>query len=175
MISPRSFLIRWNVISLISVMPLVGAISILLGWAPPRQQQSDTMLILRGIASEDMPRGQLDDKSAVEYARRGGYRAEVLDVAGDADGRQAGLALKRIREDQSVTAIYGFSGGGYNTRSVWRQLNDDQRRRVKKIVIIGSPGVTKNEFREVSDITIRNDPPEGHMAGPRALLESSGS
>src|SRR4051812_21943912 len=39
------------------------------------------MLILRGIASAEAPRGQLDDDSALKYARRVGYRGEVLDVA----------------------------------------------------------------------------------------------
>jgi hypothetical protein len=100
-------------------------------------------------------------------SRRSGYRGEVLDVAGDADGPQAGMALKRIREDQSVTAIYGFSGGGYNARAVWSQLNEDQRRRIKKIVVVGSPGVAKANFQGVSDVIIKTDPPAGHMAGQR--------
>jgi hypothetical protein len=41
------------------------------------------MLILRGIADEQNPRGQLDDQSAMEYAQRTGFRGEVLDVAGN--------------------------------------------------------------------------------------------
>jgi hypothetical protein len=40
------------------------------------------MLILRGIANAENPRGQLDDDSALEYARRLGF--EGLDVAGNA-------------------------------------------------------------------------------------------
>jgi hypothetical protein len=174
MISPQRMVNPRTVVSLIAVTLALGALSVLLGWAPFHQRHSETMIILRGIASREMPRGQLDDRSALEYARRSGYRGEVLDVAGDADGPQAGMALKRIREDQSVTAIYGFSGGGYNARAVWSQLNEDQRRRIKKIVVVGSPGVTKANFQGVSDVTIKTDPPAGHT-GPKELLESSGS
>ena len=163
------------VISLSAVMLVLGALSAFLGWLPLHRQPSETMIILRGIASAERPRGQLDDASATEYARRSGYRGEVLDVAGDANGPQTRMALKRIREDSSVTAIYGFSGGGYNARAVWSQLSEDQRRRIKKIVVVGSPGVTKANFEGVSDVTIRTDPPAGHMAGPKELLKSSGS
>jgi hypothetical protein len=158
-----------------TAVALVGALIIFLGWAPFHRQHSETMIILRGIASREMPRGQLDDASALEYARRSGYKGEVLDVAGDADGPQTSMALKRIREDPSVTAIYGFSGGGYNARAVWTQLNEDQRSRIKKIVVVGSPGVTKANFEGVSDVIVRTDPPAGHMAGPKELLKSSGS
>jgi hypothetical protein len=42
------------------------------------------MLILRGIANAENPRGQLDDDSALEYARRLGFEGEVLDVAANA-------------------------------------------------------------------------------------------
>ena len=38
-----------------------------------------TMLILRGVANSANPRGQLDDRAALEYARRMGYRGEMLD------------------------------------------------------------------------------------------------
>ena len=40
----------------------------------------EIMLILRGIADAGHPRGELDDESAIEYARRLGFRGEVLDV-----------------------------------------------------------------------------------------------
>ena len=43
----------------------------------------EVMLILRGIANSENPRGQLDDSSALQYARRRGFRGEVLDVAGN--------------------------------------------------------------------------------------------
>jgi hypothetical protein len=136
------------------------------------QRASGDMLILRGIANAQNPRGQLDDDAAREYARRIGYRGEVLDVAGDANGPQAKLALDRIRQDEKVKAIYGFSGGGYNARLVWRQLNAAERRRIRKVIVIGSPGVNKSDFPASAEVLIKQDPPAGHMAGPRMLLES---
>ena len=138
---------------------------------PPSGQ---VMLILRGIANSEHPRGQLDDQSALEYARRAGFQGEVLDVAGDigADSPQVRMALKRIRRDEAVTAIYGFSGGGYNARLIWKELTAAERERVRKVIVIGSPEVVKADFPENSDVLIRADPPEGHLAGPKVLLES---
>jgi hypothetical protein len=136
-----------------------------------RQQ---VMLILRGVANEENPRGQLDDESALEYARRLGFEGEVLDVAGNAgaNSSQVAMALERIRSDERVTAIYGFSGGGYNARLIWKELTAAERERIRKVVVIGSPRVTEADFPGESDILIRADPPEGHMAGPKVLLES---
>jgi hypothetical protein len=152
------------------------AIAVVVGGYRPlhntHRASSGKMLILRGIANAQNPRGQLDDDAAREYARRLGYRGEVLDVAGDADGPQAKLALDRIRRDNKVKAIYGFSGGGYNARRVWSQLNAAERRRIRKVVVIGSPGVNKSDFPASADVVIKQDPPAGHMAGPRTLLES---
>jgi hypothetical protein len=132
------------------------------------------MLILRGIASAEAPRGQLDDDSALKYARRIGYHGEVLDVAsnGSADGAQVKMAIDRIRHDEKVRALYGFSGGGYNARRIYSRLNRAERQRIRKIVVIGSPGVTQADFPESADVLIKRDPPAGHMAGPKALLDS---
>lgn len=132
------------------------------------------MLILRGVANSEKPRGLLDDRAALEYARRLGFRGEVLDVAGNpgANSAQVQLARERIREDQSIRAIYGFSGGGYNARLIWAQLSTPERDRIRKVVVVGSPGVQESDFVGVSDVVIKPDPPEGHMAGPKALLES---
>jgi hypothetical protein len=147
------------------------------GGSPGSRGPSEVMLILRGIASSEKPRGQLDDQSALEYARRLGYRGEVLDVAGNsgADSPQIKMALDRIRHDEKVTALYGFSGGGYNAPTIWTKLNDAQRQRIGKIVVIGSPGVTEADFPGSVDVLIKEDPPAGHMAGPKTLLESPGS
>jgi hypothetical protein len=140
----------------------------------PQRASGNVMLILRGIANAEHPHGQLDDDAAREYARRLGYRGEVLDVAGDADGPQAKIALDRIHHDDKVAAIYGFSGGGYNARRVWGQLNAEERQRIGKVVVIGSPGVSKSDFPGSADVLIKQDPPAGHMAGPKALLDSLG-
>ena len=140
------------------------------GQRPP----SAVMLILRGIASADAPRGQLDDDSALKYARRVGYHGEVLDVAsnGSANGAQVKMAIDRIHRDEKVRAIYGFSGGGYNARRIYGRLNREERQRIRKIVVVGSPGVTKRDFPEIPDVLVKDDPPAGHMAGPKALLDS---
>jgi hypothetical protein len=137
-----------------------------------QRASGNVMLILRGIANAEHPHGQLDDDAAREYAQRLGYRGEVLDVAGDADGPQAKIALDRIHHDDKVTAIYGFSGGGYNARRIWSQLNAEERQRIGKVVVIGSPGVSKSDFPGSADVLVKQDPPAGHMAGPRALLDS---
>jgi hypothetical protein len=143
---------------------------------PVREQISaePAMLILRGVASSEKPRGQLDDRAALEYARRLGFRGEVLDVAGNPglNSAQVQFARERIREDQSIQAIYGFSGGGYNARLIWAQLSTPERDRIRKVVVVGSPGVQASDFSGTSDVVIKSDPPEGHMAGPKALLES---
>ena len=89
-----------------------------------------------------------------------------------ADSAQVTLALGRIRRDESVTAIYGFSGGGYNTRMIWQQLSAIERERIRNIVIVGSPGVEEAQFAGKPQVLIVPDPPEGHMAGPRSLLDS---
>lgn len=131
------------------------------------------MLILRGIASAERPRGQLDDDAALEYARRIGYRGVVLDVASNGHS-QVNQAVQRIRQDQRVTALYGFSGGGYNARQIWSELKPDERQRIDRVVVIGSPGVNKGDFVGAKHIRIQGDPPAGHLAGPKVLLDSLG-
>jgi hypothetical protein len=144
---------------------------------PPVKNESgdgeEVMLILRGVANARHPRGQLDDQSALEYARRLGYRGEVLDVAGGT-GTQVKIALDRIHNDEDVTALYGFSGGGYAAQRIWSQLDDEERARIGKVVVIGAPGVRANAFPGSTEVVIKGDPPAGHLAGPKALLESLG-
>ena len=152
----------------------VGAIGMPERDSPPHRAPDAVMLVLRGIANSDNPRGQLDDQSALEYARRTGFKGEVLDIAGNTgpESEQVKIALDRIRRNPNVAAIYGFSGGGYNARLIWKELTRAERKRIRKVVVVGSPGVTKADFGGNSDILIKPDPPEGHMAGPKALLES---
>jgi hypothetical protein len=168
--------LRWLRVSGLSAMLLsMGACSSQ-SERPVREQPpgGSVMLILRGVANSENPHGLLDDRAALEYARRLGFRGEVLDVAGNpgANSAQVQLARERIREDQSIKAIYGFSGGGYNARLIWAQLNTSERDRIRKVIVVGSPGVQESDFIGDSDVVIKPDPPEGHMAGPRALLES---
>jgi len=131
-----------------------------------------TMLILRGIAAEHAPKGQLDDAAAKQYAWRSGYAAEVIDAAGGT-GEQAQTALDGVRNDPRVRALYGFSGGGYVLANLWGQLKPEERSRITKLVVVGAPGITEASFPGASEVVIQPDPPEGHMEGPRALLRAT--
>ena len=94
------------------------------------------MLILRGIANAENPRGQLDDEAALAYAGRLGFKGEVLDIAGNAysGSPQVEKALERIRADRAIAAIYGFSGGGYNARNqIWRSASPPQGRTMTRM------------------------------------------
>jgi hypothetical protein len=144
------------------------------GVKQPTSEQ--VMLILRGVANSHNPRGQLDDWSALDYARRAGFRGEVLDVAGNpsSDSEQVRIAIELIRHNESISAIYGFSGGGYNARVIWQQLTPTERNRIRTVVVVGSPGVEQSDFAGTSEVVIKPDPPEGHMAGPKSLLQSLG-
>jgi len=82
------------------------------------------------------------------------------------------MALDRIRSDGTVTAIYGFSGGGYSARLIWKELSAAERARIRKVIVIGSPQITEADFPGSSDVLILADPLEGHLAGPKVLLES---
>ena len=103
-----------------------------------------------------------------------GFGVKCVDVAGNTSGDsvQIRMAVERIRRDETITAIYGFSGGGYNARLIWQELSGAERDRIRKVLVIGSPGVEQTDFLGSSDVVIKPDPPEGHMAGPKALLNS---
>ena len=117
-----------------------------------------TMLILRGNSAAagtypdeqgkkiGWPFGALHEEAASEYARRLGYVAVVLPVPGQPQSqtsRQATAALKRFFDDQTVTAFYGFSGGGYNLRHILDYLASNKPEalhRIDLIVVLGAPG-----------------------------------
>ena len=52
------------------------------------------------------------------------------------------------------------------------ELTAEERNRIRIVVVIGSPGISNTDFVGGYDVIIQADPPEGHMAGPKALLES---
>jgi hypothetical protein len=135
------------------------------------------MLILRGIAGHyggrDWPRGALDEPPALEYAKRRGYDGQVLDVAGatGANSPQTKMALAAFHRDDSVTALYGFSGGGYNVLHVIHALSHHDRSRIKLLVVLGAtPRNSRHNYKGPWELIYRGDPSGGHMAGPRALL-----
>ena len=115
------------------------------------------MLILRGNSAPAgkypdeqgnniaWPFGALHVSAASEYAKRRGYEAIVLDVAGQPQSQespQAKAALKKFFEDQAICAFYGFSGGGYNLRHILDRLashDPDALHRIDLIVVLGAP------------------------------------
>lgn len=139
------------------------------------------MLILSGISHFDgkyYPTGALDEKSALEYARRMGYEGVLLNVPGEAyvGSKQHIAALKAFRSDEEIKALYGFSGGGYNLRHVLDDLTAKERARIKLVVVLGAePNNNSRNYRQSGwELVYRGNPTEGHMAGPRMLLASLG-
>lgn len=161
----KNFAGEWRVALLVGALLVVGLFTHSYGY-PNR-----TMLILRGIAAENAPRGQLDDTSAKLYALKSGYGGLVLDVAGGT-GEQMKMTLAQVRNNPNVTALYGFSGGAYTLVNVWNQLSPAERIRINKVVIVGAPGVNEKSFPGAWSVVIQEDPPEGHLNAPWALLKS---
>ena len=98
------------------------------------------------------PFGALHVSAASEYAKRRGYDALVLDVAGQPQSQQspqAKAALKAFFDDRAVCAFYGFSGGGYNLRHILDYLvanNPDALHRIDLIVVLGAPKQPKEAY-----------------------------
>ncbi len=143
------------------------------------------MLILRGITNLKVwpkyPNGALDEPPALEYARKRGYTGRVLDVSGETgDGSlQTRRALQEFIHDSTITALYGFSGGGYNTYHILNRLPEEQRNRLELVVVLGvdpknlsAHALNANRYSAHWELVYRNDPPRPltHIDGPRALL-----
>ena len=103
--------------------------------------------------------------AASEYAKRRGYGAVVLDVAGQPQSQespQAKAALKKFFEDPAICAFYGFSGGGYNLRHILDRLasrDPDALHRIDLIVVLGAPLQPKAAY-EAFKPTFRTPYPE---------------
>lgn len=123
------------------------------------------MLILRGINN------LLHEAPALAYAKAKGYTGEILDASGETGeySVQVNLAVKRIQQG-GITALYGFSGGGYNAAHIFDRLTPAHRAEIACVVILGAPGITKDRFPGVPDVTIYNNPEVAHMEQPDALL-----
>jgi hypothetical protein len=123
------------------------------------------MLILRGNSANAgtypdeqgnniaWPVGALHVWAASEYARRNHYEPVVLDIPGQPQSEtspQATEALKRFLDaDQSVTAFYGFSGGGYNLWWILLSLaknHPETLHRIDLVVVLGAPKKLKPEY-----------------------------
>ncbi len=125
-----------------------------------------TMLILRGI------KNLLHETPALAYAKKMGYVGEVLQASGEngPNSDQANKAIARIQKDD-VTALYGFSGGGYNCRHIWNRLNAAHKAKIQRIVVLGSPGVQYNYFKGCPEIIIFNNDQVAHMDQPDYFLK----
>ncbi len=130
------------------------------------------MLILRGINN------LLHEKPAALYAERHGYTPEVLDASGETGphSAQVEMALQRLRRGD-VTALYGFSGGGYNLVHIWHRLPHQTAERIEQITVVGAPNVDPAEFHQVEalrpKLVLFNDPEQPHMQQPEALNKES--
>lgn len=144
-----------------------------------------TMLILRGITNlkywPKYPHGALDEPPALEYASKRGYTGRVLDVSGETgdSSPQTRRALQEFIHDSTITALYGFSGGGYNTYHTLNRLPVDQRDRLELVVVLGvdpkklsASALNANRFNAHWELVYRKDPPPPltHIDGPRVLL-----
>jgi hypothetical protein len=115
------------------------------------------MLILRGNSGKyadeqgnkiDYPDGALHEQAAKDYATCRGYDGDVLPVSGDSlkgnrdKNPQTVQALAKLKEkDSPYAALYGFSGGGYDVLHILKQLNKEELKRIKLIVVLGAPPV----------------------------------
>lgn len=144
-----------------------------------------TMLILRGNPGaylwkgvSNWPDGALDEEAAIAYAELRGYSALVLKVPGFTpndrrdDGRQRKMALDEIKRDTSVAALYGFSAGGYNIKHILDKMTKEQKGRLKLVVVLGAPKLSRSAVSGGWELQYRVDPPQGHMAGPEVFLHS---
>lgn len=168
---PQSWKVRRNWSGERRVALLVGALLVIGMFTHSYGYPNRTMLILRGIAADNAPRGQLDETSAKLYAVRSGFGPHVLDAAG-ATSEQMQMTLAQVRNNPNVTALYGFSGGAFTVLDVWSQFTPAERFRIQKVVIVGAPGITAQSFPGAWSVVVQDDPPEGHMNAPWALLKS---
>src|SRR3954471_19871760 len=150
------------------------------------------MLILRGNSGANYPdesgkphkyeRGALHEVAAMEYARRKGYQAVVLNISGDrgtgktrAASPQTLLALTTLGADEPISGLYGFSGGGYNVWWILRALGPKVLSRIRLVVVLGAEDRPSSEYEARNfgadwELVYKKAPSQGHMFGPDQLL-----
>ena len=76
-----------------------------------------------------------------------------------------------MRRRDLIISLFGAAS------ALWPLASIAQQRKVPTIgvLVVGSPGVEESHFAGNPYVLIQPDPPEGHMAGPKALLESLGN
>ncbi len=147
------------------------------------QQRSE--LSGREREAAQLRKGALHEQAAVEFARRKGYQGIVLDISGDpgsgknrSTSPQTLLALTTLEADDSMTGLYGFSGGGYNVWWILRALDPKARSRLTMVVVLGAPDRPSVEYEARNfgaawELVYKKDPPKGHMFGPEQLLQET--
>ncbi len=160
-------------------------------WSAP------VMLIMRGNSApagvyEDekgkkpaWPKGALHEGPAKDYAVLKGFRPKVLDVTGSSKGgdRDASdgtlMALECFQKHPTVTAFYGFSGGGYNLWHILNNMTPKDRARVRWVTVVGvDSDAPRSKFDSSKfpggswwlEYSPNSDP---HMFGPERLLEQA--
>ena len=142
------------------------------------------MLILRGNAGwyggREWKHGALDEPSAFAYAKEVGFEPMPVDEPGGSyqGSPQVREALRLYRKHADVTALYGFSGGGYAIHWMLDKMSPEELKRLKLVVVLGAPiarpgYVYKGKYNGTWRLEYREDPagPNGHMRGPSDLLE----
>lgn len=132
--------------------------------------KADTMLFLHGMQSRygNVTPQKIEEYAKI-YAEKRGYQFEAIPVSGDYTTKQRQQTVERIKKGD-VSALYGFSAGGYNIKHIMSLLSPELKAKIKDITILGSPGE-----RPIKDISthIYRDPPQGHMQGPKMLAEKN--
>jgi len=101
------------------------------------------------------------------YAQLRGWKFAEIKISGDQRAAQYQAALHRI-EKGDITALYGFSAGGYNVANLMANMAQTFRAKIKHEIIVGAPGAMM--VHAAPDLVIFKDPPEGHIHGPEKLL-----
>jgi hypothetical protein len=69
---------------------------------------------------------------------------------------QTVMALAEFRRDETVAALYGFSGGGYNVRHIITALGHPERARLELVVVLGAPKNPSHLYKGTLGIDLSN-------------------
>ena len=126
------------------------------------------MLILRGKSGtypaedgidREYKTGALHEQDAKDFATKLLHYDEgkVLDVSGETGAHSAqtsqALIMLRDKGGNEFTALYGFSGGGYNVLHILSALKEEERKRFEWIVVLGAPPTVLKDGKYVYSST----------------------
>jgi hypothetical protein len=146
------------------------------------------------------PDGALHWTAAEDFAKLKKYEPKILRIKGqpqNAKSPQTTAAVPLFKSDLQITALYGFSGGGYNVYWILQALAAENRAaldRMKLVVVLGAPAPSiaaiaerycAVKYKASWDLIYRENPKrddpgvpafvkekrlDTHMFGPEALL-----